>query len=84
MINLIIISVFIFYVVSSLLARITIRWMYENKWTNINPDISDLFVIYMPFLNTLGVIMIFVIDILPSKFKNCDTDWISKHIGIDR
>ena len=49
------------YIASFFCAKRGIKWLYENEWTNISPNLSDLLWVTIPGVNTIFILAFFVI-----------------------
>lgn len=45
------------YLVSAIIRRWQIQYMYKTTWRGISPDGSDLIIVLFPIFNTIGVVV---------------------------
>jgi len=49
----VIVTLVLIYIASIIGAWYDITWNYENKWTHINPDGTDVAIMFVPMVNTI-------------------------------
>ena len=47
------------YLVSAIICRWQIQYMYKNIWTSISPDFTDIVIVFLPIANTMVTLFTF-------------------------